>query len=294
MRTKLLTVTAVALCVAATSLHAQRQLTLLATVTDPGGAAVTTVAPADVVFSENGTAGKILKVESIDTVPKLQILIDNGIGVSADSLGDLRNGVRGLLEALPPNLEVTMVTTAPQPRFLERATTDRARLIKAVDLISPDNGAGRFAESLYEATDRIDKDKNGRYTIVAFGTTSGDAQVRESDVTKTIDRVSQRGTVVHTVLLVSNRGALGGGVLQEELGQMLAANSRGRFEKINVANRIATLLPEIGAQIAKTAGGSSRQVRVTIERPNGASGDLGKLSMGVVGKLVSNVTIERK
>jgi hypothetical protein len=292
MRTKLL-VAALALCVAGTALLAQRQLTLMATITDPGGAEIATLNPEEVKISEDGVDGKTLKVEPVNTVPKVQILIDNGIGVGPESIGDLRNGVRGLIEALPPTLEVTLVTTAPQPRFLERATTDRAKLIKAVDLLSPDSGAGRFAESLYEATDRIDKDKNGRYSIVTFGTLSGDTNVRESDVKKTIERVSQRSTTVHVVLLTTKRGA-GGGVLQEDLGQILANNSGGRFEKINVANRVATLLPEIGGQLAKTLGGASRQFRLTVERPNGNSGALGKMSLGVIGKIVSSVSIEAK
>src|SRR3990167_4815451 len=114
MRTKFLTAMALALLVTATGLHAQRQLTLLATVTDPGGAEVTTVAPEDIKVSENGVDGKILKVEPVNTVPKVQILIDNGTGIGGEGISDLRKGVRGLLEALPPNLEVTLVTTAPQ------------------------------------------------------------------------------------------------------------------------------------------------------------------------------------
>jgi hypothetical protein len=278
----------------ATGLRAQRQLTLMATVTDPSGAEVATLEPGDIKFSENGTDGKALRVEAIDSVPKVQILIDNGIGIGSQSLSDLRNGVRGLIEALPPGLEVTLVTTAPQPRFLERATTDKAKLLSAIDRLTPDSGAGRFAESLHEATERIEKDEKGRYTIVTFGTTSGDSQVRESDVQKTISRVQARGTTVHVVLLTSQRGASSGGAIQEELGQIVANNSRGRFEKIAVANRVVTLLPEIGAQVAKTLGGASRLFRITVERPNGASGDLGKLSIGVVGKLVSNVSITSK
>jgi hypothetical protein len=206
----------------------------------------------------------------------------------------VRNGVRGLLEALPPDLEITLVTTAPQPRFLERATTDRANLIDSVDRISPDNGTGRFAESLYEATGRIEKDQNGRYTIIALGTTSGDTELRENDVKRTIERVSQRGTTVHVVILTSTRGVATGGLLQEEIGQILANNSGGRFEKVNVGNRVATLLPEIGAEVAKTLGGASRQFRIVVERPNGASGDFGQLSLGVIGKEVSSVSMEAK
>ena len=100
MRTKLLTVAALALAVTSTGLHAQRQLTLMATVTDPSGGEVAALTPGDIKFAENGTDGKALRVEAIDSVPKLQILIDNGVGISADSLSDLRNGVRGLIQAL--------------------------------------------------------------------------------------------------------------------------------------------------------------------------------------------------
>ena len=294
MRTKILTAIALAVCLTATALHAQRQLTLLATVTDPGGGEIATVSPAEVKFSENDTDGKILSVEPVNTVPKVQILVDNGIGTGGESLSDVRNGVRGLLEALPPGIEITLVTTAPQPRFLERATTDREKLLEAVDRLTPDTGAGRFAESLNEATGRIDKDKNGRYTIITLGSTSGDTEVRERDVQQTIQRVSQRGTTVHVVILTSTRRTASGGILQAELGQMLAANSGGRFEQVNAGSRVATLLPEIGAQVAKTIGGSSRQFRIVVERPNGASGDLGKLSLGVIAKIVSSVSIEQE
>jgi hypothetical protein len=46
--------------------------------------------------------------------------------------------------------------------------------------------------------------------------------------------------------------------------------------------------------VAKTIGGSSRQFRIVVERPNGASGDLGKLSLGVIAKIVSSVSIEQE
>jgi hypothetical protein len=38
-------------------------------------------------------------------------------------------------------------------------------------------------------------------------------------------------------------------------------------------------------------GQGSRQFRFTADRPAGASGDLGRLSLGVAGKMVSGVTI---
>jgi hypothetical protein len=293
MRLKFPAAMAVTLCVTAAGLQAQRQLALVATVSDPGGGELAAIQPEDVRISENGVDAKVLKIDVINRVPKVQVLLDNGLGVPPESLGDLRAGLRGLLAALPPNIEVTLVSTAPQPRFLERATTDREKLLKALDRLTPDTGAGRFVESMYEATDRIDKDKDGNYTIVALATSSGDLNVREGDINKVMQRVQQRNTVAHVVLLATVGRTASGGAVQEELGRAVAGASGGRFEKIAVANRIATLLPEIGAQMGKTLGGGSRQFRFTVERPNGASGDLGKLTMGVAGKIVSNVSVDR-
>ena len=59
----------------------------------------------------------------------------------------------------------------------------------------------------------------------------------------------------------------------------IAKYTSGRYEGINAASRIATLLPEIGAQVAKGAERQSQQFRITAERPSGASGAPSKLSM---------------
>jgi hypothetical protein len=225
--------------------------------------------------------------------PKVQILIDNGSGIPAEALGDLRKGVTGLLEALPPNIEVTLVTTAPQPRFLERATTDRARLLKAVDRLAPDTGTGRFVESLFEATERIERDKEGSYTIVTLGTTAGDALFSENDVNRVMQRVGGGRIRVFVALLEGRLGVtLSGGQIQMDLGQNVAQSSGGRFEKISATSRLVTLLPEIGAELSKTLGGASKQFRITIDRPGGASGELGKVALGVTGKQVTSVALE--
>jgi hypothetical protein len=65
---------AAVLCLAPSAAFAQRQLSLLATVTNPDGTPITALDPAAVLVTENGEAGKILKVEPIDRVPKVQIL----------------------------------------------------------------------------------------------------------------------------------------------------------------------------------------------------------------------------
>jgi len=296
MRATVLAASTLALCLSISGLLAQRQLALLATVTDPSGADVSTIDAKDVRITENGVAASVLKVEPVDRVPKVQLLIDNGVGMPSESISDLRTGVRGLLEALPPGIEVTVVTTAPQPRFLERATTDRQKLLDAVNRLAPDTGAGRFVESLFEATQRIERDKqqDASYTIVTVGTSSGDTSVRERDIQQTMERLQKYRPVVHVAILTQVARSASAGVIQGEVGQAAAQQTGGRFENLAVPNRLATLLPEIGAQMGKTLGAGSRQFRFTFERPGGASGDLGQLSMGVAGKMVSAVTLDRR
>ena len=284
----------VALVLAASSIgYAQKQLALLATVTDPAGGDTLILDPASVHVSENGQPATIVKVEPVQRMPKLQVLIDNGIGIPSESIGDLRKAVTAFLTALPPTLEVTLVTTAPQPRVLEKATTDQQKLLQAVGRLSPDSGTGHFVDSLAEAVDRIAKDKSdAAYTIFALGTTTGDNDVREGDLKKIMEQIQAQHITVHAVVLAKVSSGKTNGI-QLDVAEATTGASGGRYEAINVPNRMVTLLPEIGAQIAKTSGPGAKQFRITFDRPGGASGDLGKVSLGVDAKVVSSVTLDR-
>lgn len=296
MRSTLLAATAIAVGCATAGVLAQKQLSLIATITDPNGAEVTTLAPQDVRVQEDGVAATVLKVEPVERVPKLQVLIDNGSGMPSESLGDLRTGLRGLLDAVPEGVEITIVTTAPQPRFLLRATSDKKAALDSLNRLAPDSGAGRFVESLAEATQRIERDKqqDASYTIVTVGTSAGDANVRERDVNQTLERLQKFRPMVHVVMLTQVGRTATGGVIQAELGQVAAQSTGGRYENINVPNRLASLLPEIGGELGTTLGKGARQFRFTVERPGGASGDLGSVSVGVAGKVVVAVMLESR
>ena len=166
----------VGLLSAALAAQAPKQIQIFASILDGTGAPAKTLEPGDVKLMENGVDAKVTKVEPVNWPVKVQILLDNGIGMGGQNVQQLKNGVKGLLEALPDNLEVTLVSTAPQPRFLTRATTDRAAVQKGLDVLAPDGGAGRFVESLNEATQRIEKDKTDYFpVIISVATTSGTA-----------------------------------------------------------------------------------------------------------------------
>ena len=275
-------------------LHAQKTFQFFASVVDVTGTPVSSLAPDDLKLAENGVEGKVVKVEPIDWPVKVQILIDNGTGME-QSLVQIRNGVRGLVEALPEGIEMSLITTAPQPRSIVRPTTDRKALIQGVDRIAPDSGAARFVEALNEAAARVDKEKGNYFPVVVIvgSTTAEGSSVMERDVQRMLQRFSDRAATVHVVML--STGAQSGrsiaGANQTIVGDAVAKTTGGRYDNIAASTRLATLLPEIGAQIAKSHARQSRQFRLTFERPSGASGPMGEIGAASRPGLTPSLTI---
>jgi hypothetical protein len=281
MRVKLLaTAAGVCLLTALTAAQNSKEIKIFASILDGTGAPAKTVEAGDIRLMENGADAKVTKVEPVNWPVKLQILLDNGIGMGSQNVQQLKNGIKAMLEALPENLEVTLVTTAPQPRMVVKPTTDKAAMLKGLDLLAPDSGAGRFVESLNEAMGRVEKDKTDYFpVIVSVATTAGDNNVRDSDVNSIMKRLQARPTTVHVILFNGGQSA-SAGATQTQVGLNVTQFTGGKFENINSATRITTLLPEFGKSVATDVERQSHQFRITADRPAGASGDIGKISMG--------------
>lgn len=295
MRIGVLPAVAALCCLVISGARAQEQFQVFASIVDANGIPVATLQPTDVRVMESGVEAKVVKIEPVRFPLKLQLLVDNGAGLGGENIQHLRNGVSGLVEALPSGVEVTLVVISGQPRFLVRATTDRAAILKGVGLLIPESGAGRFAEALNEATERIEKDTGDyRPVIVAFTTTAGDLIVRERDVERLAKRLQTRPTTVHVVLLslLGSRSSQGG-YNQTEIGIGVTKMTGGRFENIAAPNRLATLLPEIGQQLAKIHQLQSSQFKITVERPKGTSSGLNNVTMAAFGGLrVASLTFD--
>ena len=280
MNRALVTIVSLVLGLATLEVHAQQQLQFFARIVDGSGMPVATLEPADVQVKENNVDTKILKIDPVNWPIKVQVLVDNGIGLGSDNLSNIRTGVRGLIEALPDGTEVTLVTTAPQPRLVVRPTTDRAAQLKGVDLLSPDGGSGRFVESLNEAMQRVEKDKGDFFpVIIAAGTTTGDTSSNlESTVKQLMTRLQQHPATVHVVMFSKTAASPSSEGIQTQVGLAITRAVTGRYEAIAVGSRLATLLPELGAQVAKSHQNQSHQFRITIARTS--SGNLGQIAIG--------------
>jgi hypothetical protein len=263
-------------------LAAQRELQFYASFSDVAGEPAVGVSTEAVRVFEDDVEGRVLRFEPIDWPIRVSILVDNGYGMQQHLL-QIRNGVSGLLEALPEGVEASLVTMAPQPRWVVRPTADRDALRDGVGLIIPDQGAAKFVEALGEAAERIAREDEDVFPVVVVlgSTAAGNAYVSNQALQRMVLRFAEGAATVHVVMLTapSPLGNSIAGTFQTEVGTALSEITGGRYEPLAAASRIASLLPEIGEQVARSHRWQSRQYRVTFERPDGRDGPLGRIGV---------------
>jgi hypothetical protein len=268
-------VTAVALTMGlfATVLFGQAQGQFLIPVFDDSGASVASFGPDDLTIFEDGKEAKILKVEPKDQPVRVTLAIDNGRAMG-DSLVHLRAAAQEFIKALPASSEVSLMTTAPVPRFSVKLNKDRAALLKAVDHIAPDGSPGRFIEAIQDVAREWSR-QPGEYTpiLVIVGSTYAAEFINQRNAEEAVERLMKARAVVHVVMV--KPAAATEGDAQEAIGQRVARDTRGRYEAIG-SHLQYPILTEFAGEVTKSSG---RQFLVTLQRPEGASGRLGNLSM---------------
>ena len=266
------------------TVQAQQQGQLFLSVLDASGNPVTDLEPGDVSVVVDDLDCRIVKLESISKPMKVTLMVDNG-SATTNVLSNLRSAVKGFLEAIPMGVEVELLTTAPQPRYLQKFTTDREKLVKAVDLLAPDTGAALFFDALVEAAKRVEKDK-GEYlpVFVALASDVGrNSGAMDREYQKLQQVILQRAITVHFIMFHSGGSREGSvaGAVQTEVGLAVTKLSGGRYENIAAQTRFVTLMPEIAKQIADSNLRQTHQYRITYERPGKDSKPPQKISAGL-------------
>jgi hypothetical protein len=143
--------------VALAFIHAQAQSEVYLLVLDKQNVPVLDVKPTDIRIQEEAGPGTVVSVSRFGWPLKLTVLVDNGPG-TADALVHLRNGLRRLFEGIPRDIPVTLITTAPNPRYLIRDSKDALQLKNAIGRLTPDDQLGRFSDALGEFARRLDQE----------------------------------------------------------------------------------------------------------------------------------------
>jgi hypothetical protein len=278
--------------VAIRPVNAQQQGQLYISVLDSAGNPVTDLEPPDVTVSVDDVDCRIVGLEPVSKPMKVTLMVDNGMAVSA-ALSNLRSAVRGFIEAIPDDVEMELLTIAPQPRWLEKFTKDRTKLLKAVDLLSPDSGAGLFFDALVEAGKRVEKDKKDKKEkndylpvfVMLASDVGRNSSAMDRDYQNLQKNVLQHGITVHFIVLNSGGERVGSvaGALQTEVGLAVTKLSGGRYEAIAAPTRLITLLPELAHQIAQSNVRQMHQYRITYERPGKDSKPGQRIAAGLRG-----------
>jgi hypothetical protein len=265
---------------ASTALRGQESFQFFVVATDANGNFVTDLTPADVAMTENGQPAQIAKVERFSLPVRLTITIDNGPD-SSNVLGNFRTGLTSFVEALPEDVEVTIIATAPQPRTVLRPTTERAQILQSVNRVANDSERARFSDALVEYAERVGKDKPDHIPVLLMLSTTGleASSVQPAALESALKILVGRGAPVYVFKTVSQQNdttaleRLDTG-RQKIIGEMASKATGGRYEGITVPTRLHEALPELGQQIALMHRAHTSQHLVTVTRPAGISGQL--------------------
>ena len=269
---------------------------------NPQGAPVADLRAEDVLMSENGVQQQVVKIEPASIPMKLTIVVDNGLE-STDALAHYRTGLTGLVEALPQDVEVTLITTAPQPRTVVKATTDRAQILRGVTGFSPEQARPRFTDALVEYSKNLEKeakDKNARPYVPVMLMLSTAANETSSyqpkEIEKAVGFLVGRKARLNVVIMSTRTGqASSAETLNSNLQAIVAIPAvkatNGRYEALAVSSRLATLLPEWGKDLHALHLRQINQYRVTVERKSGGPLQNPRVELGRPG-LVGTVSID--
>jgi hypothetical protein len=247
--------------------------------TNADGMPVTDLRPDDVVMSEDGLRQTVAKVEPVSIPIKLTIAVDNGLE-SSDAIAHYRVGLKGLVEALPPDVEVTLITTAPQPRTVVKPTTDREQILRGINLFAPESSRPRWSDTVVEFSQRLQKEAKDKkiapylpilvmVSTIAIETRSYEAET----IQKAVQYLMTRHAKVNAVLASTRAGTIAlpdtDVTQQANVALPTAKATGGRFETLATANKLDTLLPEWGHDLAELDKRQIAQFRVTVERKHG-------------------------
>lgn len=271
-------------------------------VMDARGAPVADLRLQDVSMSENAVQQQVIRIEPVSIPMKLTIAVDNGLE-SEDALGHYRSGLTGLVHALPRDVEVTLISIAPQPYTVVKPTTDRFRILKGINGFAPEQARPRFTDALVEYSRNLEREarignaKPYVPVMLMLSTAANEShsyQVNEID--KAVRFLVGRKARLNVVVISTRTGqASSAETLNSNLQAIIAIPAvqatNGRYEALALSSRLVTLLPEWGKDLSALHTRQSNQYRVTVERKAGGPLQNPRVEFGRAG-LVGTVSVD--
>lgn len=294
-RRAVLAAVAFILSAASFTVSAQEESAIYLLVVDEKGAPVLDVEPDDITITEDVGPSSIVSVTRTGWPLRLTVLVDNGPG-TADALVHLRSSLTRLFEGIPSDIPVSLIATAPNPRWLVRESTDPVQIANAIGRLTPDQELARFSDALLEYAQRLDlefRDVGPELrqpylpVLVSIATTHMDgSNVVRQNMEKMLLSLRQHRVWTHMIMVTPNRTLNAPGEITNigidegqnaEIGKLVEQVTGGRYIPVTGSGTSAlttTLLPEIAEQIALRYLKQMFQYRIVMQRPPGASGPM--------------------
>ena len=284
----------VGLVASAAIVYGQEQSALYLFAVDQQGTPVLDLQPADIAVREDAGHASIVSVRRFGWPMKVTVLVDNGYRTK-DALAHYRNGLKKFFQGLPPDVPVSLIATAPNPRWLIRDTKDKVQIEKNVNLITPEEDSlGRFSDALIEYSRRLDEEFRNvspeqlppyLAVLVSLANThqDGSSVIRESNL-KMINSLRKHRAWTNMIMIAPPRPPAEPGQpppvdpdegQNAEIAKAVQEFTRGRYIPIGMSGTSALqskVLPDLAQEITFRYIRQMAQHRIVIERAAGATG----------------------
>jgi hypothetical protein len=257
----------------------------------------------DIAIKEDIGPSAIVSVRRFGWPLRVTVLVDNGPRTT-DALVHYRTGLKKFFAGLPPDIPVSLIATAPNPRWLFRETKDKLQIEKGINLITIDEGLGRFSDALGEYAERLDTEFQRVETrhlppylpvLVSIATTHQDgSEVRRDANMKMITSLRKHRVWTNMIMVAPGRTPTEPGGLpaidrnegqNAEIAKAVQEFTRGRYVPMTGSGTSAlssSILPDLSREIALRYVKQMTQHRVVFERPGEARGPMKNFSLSLL------------
>src|SRR4051794_12592851 len=255
MKTLLPLLTAVLIAASAPPVAAQPKPTgkthvrhIFVNVSDGKGAPVEGLSASDFNVSEGGQSRAVSHAGPAKDPMRIALMLDTS-DAAAPALTHMRAGVANLLDALPPEDEVILITTGRQMRVRVQPTTDRKKLKDTAAGLFTDGAGTVLMDGLLEIDERFFKKADDRWPVFVIFTSDGteaSAGAREKEFMKWSPLLSGRGITVHAFVMKTPKSS----GMPEIVAENLAHNTGGRYDVMNTTTALPEKMKALGETLA--------------------------------------------
>lgn len=211
-----------------------------------GGAPVLDLTASDFQLLENDAKREVTRA-ALGTAPMRTVLLVDSSTTMGPMINNFRAALNGFIDAVPPEHEITFITTGGQIRIRAQPSTDRAKLKMEAGRFASDGGANSFVDTLLESDRRFLKPVPAQWPVFAIAITdNGESRggFRVDDYNRFMTDFLLRGGSAHGVVV---KGRTTGPVT--DFAQNLVQNTGGVFDVMNLDNALPERMKAMAERI---------------------------------------------